>query len=183
MNMDPIAENENNLQQNSQENYWNQFSNVVAMAAKEDQIIWTIFGVFWAANAVLIVALFTTGNLPESLVGILVSIIGLILSIIWALIQHRAINWLRYYEHIIFRIERKYLHLPMDINLSPRINKFAKKKIIKGKVRVRVLMNYSGPVAVILWLLALIYFSLGIGLINNGLLKSLFINVSILLKY
>jgi hypothetical protein len=34
---------------------WNQLANAVALVAKQDQIVWAIFGAFWAANAVLLV--------------------------------------------------------------------------------------------------------------------------------
>ena len=43
---------------------WSQLANAVALVGKQDQIVWAIFGIFWAANAVLVVALFTTGALP-----------------------------------------------------------------------------------------------------------------------
>jgi hypothetical protein len=55
---------------------WSQLGNAVALAAKQDQIVWAVFGVFWAANAVLLVALFTTGDLPKRSVGLVVSIVG-----------------------------------------------------------------------------------------------------------
>jgi hypothetical protein len=77
------------------------------MAAKEDQIIWTIFGVFWAANAVLLVALFTEEGIPTDLVCVIVSFVGVLFSVIWCLIQQRAINWLKYFEKLIYNIEEK----------------------------------------------------------------------------
>jgi hypothetical protein len=71
----------------SPDQLWNQLSNAVALVAKQDQIVWAVFGVFWAANAVLLVALFTTGKLPEQSVGIIVSGVGLALSVVWLAID------------------------------------------------------------------------------------------------
>jgi len=97
---------------------WNQLGHAVTMAAKEDQIVWTIFGVFWAANAVLLVGLFTTGEMPSAKVGVVISTIGIVLSCVWFIIQRRAISWLEYYEKIIFWIEEsEYLKIPPDIAL------------------------------------------------------------------
>ncbi len=84
---------------------WNQLDNAVSMETKEDQIVWTIFGIFWVANAVLSAALFTTGTILRPSVSIIVSIVGIILSWIWFLIPHKAIGWLSYYERIIQGIE------------------------------------------------------------------------------
>lgn len=39
----------------SQDDLWNQLGNAVAFVVKQDQIAWAIFGVFWAADAVLLV--------------------------------------------------------------------------------------------------------------------------------
>ena len=59
---------------------WNQLGYAVTMASKEDQIVWAIFGVFWAANAVLVVGLFTTGKMPSEIVGVVISTIGFVVS-------------------------------------------------------------------------------------------------------
>ncbi len=39
--------------------------NAVTLVAKRDHIVWTVFGAFWAANAVLLVALFQNGDFPS----------------------------------------------------------------------------------------------------------------------
>lgn len=56
-----------------QRDYSCQLSNAVALASTTNQIVWTVFGIFWAANAVLLVALFTTGDLPHRTPGLVVS--------------------------------------------------------------------------------------------------------------
>ncbi len=99
----------------SHEDLWNQLGNAVALIAKQDQIVWAIFGAFWAANAVLLVALFTSGDLPKRPVGLIVSITGLALSLVWLAIEHRAVAWLKYYEAIMRELEQNHLHVPSAV--------------------------------------------------------------------
>ncbi len=143
----------------SQAELWNQLGYAVTMAAKEDQIIWTIFGVFWAANAVLLVALFTTGELPREQIGVVVSATGVILSFVWFFIQQRAIRWLKYYERIILRLEEKYLKIPPDVALSADINKTDFLEIVGRGLSVRSLMVWSGAIITLLWIAALHWFA------------------------
>ena len=137
---------------------WNQLGNAVSMVGKEDQIVWTIFGVFWAANAVLLVALFTNGSIPAPSVGIIVSSAGTMLSWVWYFIQRRAIGWLAYYERILHLLEEKYLNIPGEIALSGYINKTTFNEIVGQGVRVRPLIVGSGAITAILWTLALLWF-------------------------
>ncbi|HLO15514.1 MAG TPA: hypothetical protein VK206_11840 [Anaerolineales bacterium] len=143
----------------SNNDLWNQLANVVTMAAKEDQIVWTIFGVFWAANAVLLVALFTTGEIPSVQVGFVISATGTLLSYVWFIIQRRAIRWLEYYEKIIFQIEKEYLMIPSGIALSPRVNDQTFMEEVGHGFRVRFLMVISGAIVAIGWIAALAWFA------------------------
>ena len=137
-----------------------QLANAVQLASKQDQIAWTIFGVFWPANAILLIALFTTGGLPSPLVGVVVSVAGLVFSIVWAIIQHRAIAYLNFYEAIIHRIEEHHLGVPPEIAISGWLNKelFATK--LGRTWSVRPLLKSYGIASAILWLLTLIWFVL-----------------------
>jgi hypothetical protein len=95
-----------------------QLSNVVNRSAYEDTVVWAIFGTFWAANALLLVALFSQGDFPRhSAVGIIISAAGTIVSVAWFLIQRRAIGHLKRYEDIIAAIEEE-LGIPADFRLS-----------------------------------------------------------------
>ena len=62
---------------------WTQLTNAINLRASKDQVLWSIFGAFWGANAILLVALFTTGKPPVESVGAVVSIVGFSLSLIW----------------------------------------------------------------------------------------------------
>jgi hypothetical protein len=128
------------------------------MAAKQDQIVWTIFGIFWAANAVLLVALFATGAAPQASVGaVVVSAVGAGLSGLWIVVQHRAIGWLTYYERIILRLEEEYLRLPPDLALSAYLNLATRRETV-GQVGIRPLVKRSGAVVAGLWLGALAWY-------------------------
>ena len=146
-------------EEKSNDTFWNQLGNVVTMAAKEDQIIWAIFGVFWAANAVLLVALFTTGAIPEDNVVMIISFVGLVLSLIWSFIQRRAIKWLIYYEKIINRIEDE-LKIPDHISISAYKNSNLYEEIVGKGVRVRKLMIRSSVVSMCIWLIIFVVFTI-----------------------
>jgi len=139
---------------------WNQLGYAVTMASKEDQIVWAIFGVFWAANAVLVVGLFTTGKMPSEIVGVVISTIGFVLSCVWFFIQQRAIRWLKYYEKIIYRIEEyEELKIPPDIALSPRVNEKTFMEEVGHGFSVRSIMVRSGPIIAIVWIATLVWFA------------------------
>jgi hypothetical protein len=123
---------------------WNQLGNAVMLVAKQDQIVWAAFGVFWAANAVLLVALFTSGDLPKQPVGLIVSIVGIALSLVWLAIEHRAVAWLKFYETIVRELEQQYLHVPSSVAFTGHPER------VKG-IRVRPLMLACPIVSVVLW--------------------------------
>lgn len=138
---------------------WNQLTNAVQMAAKQDQIVWTIFGVFWAANAVLLVALFSNGRLPTAPIGIAVCGTGTILSFVWFIIQRRALRWLAYYDEILYQLERKHLRIPAELALSARINRKTFEEKIGGGIRVHTLMVVSGLAVMTGWLATIFWFA------------------------
>jgi hypothetical protein len=128
----------------SESNLWNQLGNAVTLVAKQDQIVWAVFGVFWAANAVLLVALFTSGDLPKRPVGLIVSIVGIALSLVWLAIEHRAVAWLEFYEAIVRELEQKHLHVPSSVAFSGH-------RETVGGMRVRLLMLACPLVSAVLW--------------------------------
>ncbi len=138
---------------------WKQLSNAVALGAKQDQIVWTVFGVFWAANAVLLVALFATGDLPERRVGIIASAFGIALSAVWWRVERRAIEYLGAYEEVIRRLERRLLGEPSQFALSRGLNEELFEKKVQGS-SVRPLVEGVCIVFIGVWLGALIFFVL-----------------------
>jgi hypothetical protein len=65
-----------------------------------------IFGTFWAANVLLLIALFPEGHGPNIIVGIIISFFGIGLAYIWDAIQNRALGHITKYEALMERIEK-----------------------------------------------------------------------------
>jgi uncharacterized membrane protein len=128
----------------SRSDLWNQLGNAVTLVAKQDQIVWAVFGVFWAANAVLLVALFTSGDLPKRPVGLVVSIVGIALSLVWLTIEHRAVGWLKFYEAIVRELEQTHLHVPPAVAFTGHPETV-------GGMRVRPLMLACPLVSAVIW--------------------------------
>lgn len=86
---------------------WNQLSNAASLRSSEDQVLWMISGIFWAADALLLVALFQTGKLPEANVPLLVvSAVGMVLSTTQYFLQGRTLGHIHRYDALITRLER-----------------------------------------------------------------------------
>ncbi len=127
-----------------------QLTNVVNRSAYEDTVVWAIFGTFWAANALLLVALFSQGDFPRNpAVGIVISTAGIIVCAAWFLIQRRAIAHLARYEHIIALIELE-LRIPADFRLTGDSHR----ESIKG-VGARIVMSAITRLALASWVVGL----------------------------
>ncbi len=137
---------------------WMQLQNAVALAAKEDQIAWTIFGIFWAADVLLLGALFVTGRVPERAVGVSVCIAGSVLSLVWYFIQSRALRFLSFYEKVQHALELQLLTGRVDVALSPRLNSTAFDAAQGTSVRARPLMIGSGIGSTVVWFSAGLWF-------------------------
>lgn len=136
-----------------------QLSRAADLRSSEDQVLWTIFGAFWGANTVLLVALFATGTLPSNhYVGIVVSAVGALLSSVWHIIQQRAIGHLKRFETLMDRLERK-LGVPADYAVSAKINVTDYEACLgRTKVSARTLMRACSFLAASLWILGAGYF-------------------------
>jgi len=155
-----MSSNKNRLPSLKRNELWSQLSNAINMRSAQDQVLWSIFGTFWAANAILLVALFTTGTMPQdSSVGIVVSSVGTFLSLIWYAIQARALGHLMRHEELIKRIEKE-LQFDPNYAISADINPTSDK--ILGKVpkllRARILMNISSIIGAAIWAVAFVLF-------------------------
>jgi hypothetical protein len=130
-----------------------QLTNVVNRSAYEDTVVWAIFGTFWAANALLLVALFSRGDFPQNPgVGVVISIAGTIVGVAWFLIQRRAIAHLARYERIIALLEIE-LQVPDDFRLTGDKHR----ENIQG-VSARTVMNGFTRSALGGWVLGLLCF-------------------------
>lgn len=127
-----------------------QLANAIALAAKQDQIVWAIFGVFWAANAALLVALFSTGDFPKQHVGLIVAFVGFLFSLVWVAVQFRAIAYFAYYEKVIDLLEQQ-LQIPKPLKLVGIRNKV-------GGVSVRPIMRGCALLSATLWFCCIVRF-------------------------
>lgn len=84
---------------------WGQVTNAIRMRARQDQVLWSMSGIFWAANAVLLVALFQGGHLPETLHARIIPLVGATLSSIQYFMQGRALAHIARLEDLIRRLE------------------------------------------------------------------------------
>ena len=134
---------------------WSQLQNAATLRASEDQVLWNIFGIFWAANALLLVALFTSGKPPSApLVGIVISAVGLSLSFVWYFIQRRSLGHIRRHERLMERIERE-LRLPPPFAISADVNREDYDLFLRSGPRARMLMPACSLVGLLLWAITL----------------------------
>lgn len=136
---------------------WRQLGNAIHLRSAQDQVLWSIFGVFWAANAILLVALFQSGAAPTNPIGMVISGVGALLSFVWYRIQGRALGHVRRHETLMERLERQ-LEIPEDLATSGNINQEDYNRFLSRGIRARQLMPICSLVAVILWVLAFLFF-------------------------
>ena len=136
---------------------WGQLTNAITLVAKQDQIVWTVFGVFWAANVLLLGALFVTGQAPKRFVGIILCAAGTVLAIIWTLIHLRAVHFLSFYEKVQASLEEKLLKGRLEFSLSSALNSntFA---AAGSSLRARRIMLSSSLGSLIVWIIGTLVF-------------------------
>jgi hypothetical protein len=120
----------------------------------QDQVVWRIFGSFWSTNALLLISMFSIGekwNINE--VGIIVSSIGILISIVWTLIQIRAIDRITMHENSMIYIENQ-------LELNEELRTYSKKPIESFiiKIKARIVMSLCCYLVTILWICALTIF-------------------------
>ena len=141
----------------SDEHLWTQLANAIALSAKQDQIVWTIFGLFCATDSVLLVALFPDGSSPQRPVGLTVALVGTSLSFVWLLIQWRAIGFLNFYDALVHSIEEHLFASATQYATSARLNRTLAAQHMAGP-RVRPLLISTAALSLLGWLGCLKYF-------------------------
>jgi len=143
----------------SQQLKWNQLSNAITLICNQDQTIWNIFGYFWGTNALLLIALFSTEKLlTNSCIGIIVSSLGAMLSLLWRFIQKRAIAHMNRFESTMLKLEDS-LKIDSSVSLSGKRNVEDYNFFIGEKGGVaRKWIIISITLIMIIWILSLIYF-------------------------
>ncbi len=86
---------------------WKQLENAISLRSSENSALWQAFSLFLATNGVLLIALFTAGKLPMRDVALIVSGVGIVISILWTLVQRRPLAHIKAYEGLRDTIENK----------------------------------------------------------------------------
>lgn len=126
------------------------------MRSSQDQVLWNTFGIFTATNTLLLIALFQTGHLPlDSMVGLVVSGFGIVMSLAGILVQFRALGHIQRHEQLIKRLDEQLVKDPKDASLS-----LYYKEDFGGLMcypRARDVMRVSGAIFLIAWVVIFLY--------------------------
>ncbi len=113
---------------------------------------WAIFGIFWAAEVLLLGALMVTGHLPDRTAGLVLSTTGVILSLVWGLIEARSLMFVVFYEKVVETLELELLNGRTEIALSTSLARHRFDRIPGPHFRARVLMLCSCGGSLVVWL-------------------------------
>ena len=137
---------------------WAQLRNAISLRISEDSVLWHIFGIFWAASALLLVALFRTGDFPDNfVVGLVISMVGFSLSVAWFLIQRRSLGHVKRHEKLMEKIEQKLGFNP-DYAASAEVNLKDYQEFLNMRPRARNVMKGFSLIALLGWLSLVLFF-------------------------
>ena len=157
MNSTVTGSQENKYTRLDRMELWTQLANAINLRSSQEQVLWGSFGGFWAANAILLVALFPGGVLPGDLVGILISVFGAFLSLIWYVIQDRALGHLRRHEALMAKLETTIGFDPAYA-VSGELNQELYDAHLKKGPKARMVMQASSMATAAFWLVMLVIF-------------------------
>jgi len=148
---------------------WKQLSNTISLRSSEDQVLWSISGIFWAANAILLVALFQSGKLPDSPIPrLVIPASGFVLSMTQYFLQGRGLGHIRRYEELIKRLEvalhfddQYAVHADLnaedaDLYLGGRKGNVLRRLRMGTLFPARTLMQRTSIVVAFAWLVAFV---------------------------
>ncbi len=102
-----------------------QLKNAIALTAKQDTIVWAVFGVFLAAEGVFFTEVLQSGAFKDRpVIGLAICMAASGIAFVWNVIQQRALKHLYRYENLVRALETK-LVIPAEFATSPEINKEA----------------------------------------------------------
>jgi hypothetical protein len=148
---------------------WTQLANVIQLRSSQAHSLWTGFGAFWVVNALLIVALFPGGVLPSDPVGMLISLFGGLLALIWYSIQERAVGHLLRHEALMSKLETTIGFDP-TYAVSGELNQELYETYLKKGLKVREVLKISSMGGIAFWLVMLVVF---IGRLFLGMIGAL----------
>jgi hypothetical protein len=105
--------------------------------SSQDSILWTVYGAFWATNAILVVALFSSGRLTADWrAAYLVPFVAYLDAAAWVVIQNRALRIIRKLEIAASAMEDR-LYIPVEFRVSRSRNG---RHLIRGTMRLMSMM-------------------------------------------
>jgi hypothetical protein len=135
-----------------------QLKHVMDYDNNTNDVIWALFGIFFAVNSVLLVALFQSGDFPKPPAGTIISLAGALMSLVGALFHRRVLAHKERFEALIRRIEED-LNIPVEYRTSRKTNKEDWQKYMEGKgPGARPLLSASTWGSFAMWLAALLTF-------------------------
>ena len=135
-----------------------QLQHVMDYDNNTNDVIWTLFGIFFGVNSVLLVALFQSGDIPKPPVGTTISFAGALVALVWGLFHRRVLAHKERFEALIRRIEQD-LQIPVEYCTSRRTNAEDWQKYMEGKgPGARPLLFASIWGTLLLWVAALLIF-------------------------
>ena len=143
---------------------WDQLTRASDLRSNQDSVLWSVIGAFAKTNAVLFVALFTTGKLPDDIVGFIISLFSCVLMVVWYLLLKKALFHLVRHEKLMKRIEDK-LNISLDLSCSVNGIDYYKKLPAKGRFQLwpnfeaRYVMLFLTIFSIAVWAILLIIFS------------------------
>ena len=130
---------------------WAQLANALQLRSAQDQVVWSVFGIFWATNGLLLVALFNNGSMPQDRLPIIViGTVGLLMSAVWFLIQRRALGHLVRHERLASALEPA-LGLDHQHATSADLNAVAFERHVGRGPRARQVMPACSAIGVVGW--------------------------------
>ena len=130
---------------------WAQLANALQLRSAQDQVVWSVFGIFWATNGLLLVALFNNGSMPRDRLPLLVIAgVGIALSVVWFLIQRRALGHLVRHERLATEIESA-LNIDTAFATSAQLNSTAFSRYVGRGPRARQVMPACSAVGAVGW--------------------------------
>jgi len=136
---------------------WTQLANAIQLRSSQDQVLWSGFGAFWAVNAILLVALFPAGVLPSDPVGLLISVFGALLALVWYAIQERVLGHLMRHEALIAKLEATIGFDP-TYALSGELNQELYDTYLKKGLKARNVIKLASLGGIAFWLVMLVIF-------------------------
>ena len=86
--------------------------------SSRDNVLWMIYGSFWATNALLVVGMFSTGRLTTDwALTYTITFVGFLDAVAWYIIQRCALSKIDSLEHAASAIEGK-LHVPEKLRVT-----------------------------------------------------------------